>query len=257
VVRQDENAIRHANGTSDMIPVCAYPHYKADGEAVIGDERAVTGDEGAAEQPTIGHSWVEHASTRTSSSYGGLYAKWTVPPAPSTDDGQIVYLFPGMEDYKDVVTIIQPVLGWNADYRSAWGIASWNCCKNGTVNEAAPAPVHSGDTIVGEMWQTCGAGAVSCPSWDIVTLNETSGDFSQLVNTSSHRQTFDWAFAGVLEVYNITQCSNYPTNRSISFYDLKLFDDKYDNIANPSWTAAASSKLNPECNYGVGVNLHY
>jgi hypothetical protein len=257
VVRQDEAAVQHANGTSDKIHACAYPHYKADGEEVIGDERGVTGDERTAKQPTISHAWVESASTATSSSYGEMYAAWTVPPAPSSNDGQIVYLFPGMEDYSDVVTIIQPVLGWNADYPGGWGIASWNCCVNGTVNEAAPAPVNSGDTIRGYMWQECGAGTFSCGSWAILTEDTTAGNYSELVNSSSQGQTFNWAFAGALEVYNISQCSDYPTNHSITFYEVGLFDYNFNNIANPSWTSAASSGLSPSCNYGVGVNLHY
>jgi hypothetical protein len=256
-VRKDENTIRHADGTSDNIHVCGFPHYKADGEKVIGDERAATGDERGVKKPTIGHAWVESSYTTTSSSYGELYAYWTVPSAPSTDNGQTVFLFPGMEDYNDVVTIIQPVLGWNADYASAWGIASWNCCASGTVFEATPAPVKSGDTIAGYMWQTCGAGRVSCASWDILTEDRTSGRYSELLNTSSQGQTFNWAFAAALEVYNISQCGDYPSNHSISFYDLGLFDYNYAYIANPSWTADASAGLSPGCSYGVGVNLHY
>jgi hypothetical protein len=244
VVRRDENVVRHANGASDNIHVCAYAHYKADGEKVIGDERAV-------KQPTISHAWVEYAGTTTSSSYGYMYAYWTVPPAPSANDGQTVYLFPGMEDYKDVVTIIQPVLGWNSDYASAWGIASWNCCASGTVFEAPPTPVNSGDTIVGYMIDTCSAGTLSCPSWDIVTFDVTSGNYSELLNTSSQGQTFNWAFAGALEVYNIAQCSDYPSNGRVSFYNVALFNDKFAQIKHPAWSVTnLSSGLTPQCGYG-------
>jgi hypothetical protein len=186
-----------------------------------------------------------------------MYAAWTVPPAPSSNDGQTVYLFPGMEDYSDVVTIIQPVLGWNADYPGAWGIASWNCCATGTVFEAAPAPVNSGDTIYGYMWPECGAGTYSCGLWAIDTVDNTTGGYSELANSSSQGQTFNWAFAGALEVYNIKHCSDYPTNHSITFYNVELFDYNEVNIANPSWTTVTSSGLSPSCNYGVGVNLHF
>jgi hypothetical protein len=194
---------------------------------------------------------VEYGSSTTTASFGYLYAYWNVPPAPSTNDGQTVFLFPGMEDYKDVVTIIQPVLGWNSDYASAWGIASWNCCANGTVFEATPAPVNSGDVILGYMFDTCASGTLSCPTWDIVTWDLTSGKFSQLVNTSSQGQTFNWAFAGALEVYNIAQCGDYPSNGSISFYNLGLFNDKFGQIAHPTWKVAnISSGLSPQCGYG-------
>jgi len=243
-VRRDENTVRHANGTSDNIHVCAFPHFKADGEKVTGAERAV-------KEPSIGHAWVEYASTTTSSSYGYLYAYWDVPPAPSANDGQIGYLFPGLEDYQDVVTIIQPVLGWNSDFASAWGIASWNCCASGTTFEAPPTRVNVGDTILGEMFDTCGSGTLSCPSWDIVTYDVTSGNYSELLNTSSQGQTFNWAFAGALEVYNIAQCGDYPNNGSITFYKVGLYNYKFAKIATPGWSVTnLSSGLTPQCGYG-------
>ncbi|MGA7402717.1 MAG: hypothetical protein WCC99_04540 [Candidatus Sulfotelmatobacter sp.] len=247
VVRQDEKAIQHANGTSDNMHVCAYPHYKADGEKVTGDEKAV-------DQPTISHAWVEYAGTTTTSSYGFMYAYWNVPPAPSTNDGQTVYLFNGLEDYNDVVTIIQPVLGWNSDYASAWGIASWNCCVTGTVYEATPTRVNSGDLILGYMIDTCAAGTKSCSSWDIVTYDVTTGGESELINTSSFGQTFNWAFGGVLEVYNIAQCGDYPSNGLINFYDQGLYNDKFVQIAKPVWKVNnLSSGLTPQCGYGGSV----
>lgn len=244
VVRQDENAIQHADGIYENIPKCAYAHYKANGEKVIGDERT------AGKQPKISHAWVEYASTTTSTSFGYLYAHWNVPPAPTTNDGQTVFLFPGLEDYSDVVTIIQPVLGWNSDFASAWGIASWNCCTSGTVYEATPARVNSGDTIFGYMTDTCAAGTLSCGSWDVVTKDVESGKYSELLNTSSQGQTFNWAFAGALEVYNISRCGDYPSNGYIYFYGLGLYDYKFDAIASPGWSVTElSSGLTPQCTY--------
>ena len=246
VLKDDEKAIRHADGSFDSMPVCGYAHYKPNGQKV-----EANGSQ-AVEEPTISHAWVEYASVTTStSSYGELVAEWTVPPAPSANNGQTVYMFPGMEDYKDVVTIIQPVLGWNSDYRSAWGIASWNCCKSGTVYEATPTPVKSGDLILGYMFDTCAAGTLSCGSWDIVTYDLTSGKYSELLNTSSQGQTFNWAFAGALEVYNIAQCADYPTNGSISYTDLGLYNDSFGQITNPGWSVSnTSAGLTPQCSYG-------
>lgn len=255
-VRKDENSIRHADGSYDNIHVCAFPHFKPGGEKIVGDELVQR------QKPTISHAWVEYADAFTSTSYGYLYAYWNVPPAPSANNGQTVYLFPGLEDYKDIVTIIQPVLGWNSDYASAWGIASWNCCKSGTVFEAAPQRVNPGDTILGYMFDTCASGTLSCPTWDIVTYDITSGKYSELINTSSQGQTFNWAFAGALEVYNIAQCANYPSNGAISFYNVGLFNDSFALIPNPGWAVVnASSGLTPQCGYGGSlpqqVSLYY
>ena len=245
VLLKDENAIRHADGRFDSMHVCEYAHYKANGEAVAATKTPV-------DPPSISHAWIEYASVTTStSSFGALTANWTVPPAPSANNGQTVYLFPGMEDYKDVVTIIQPVLGWNSDFRYAWGIASWNCCKNGTVYESSPVSVKSGDLIYGVMKDTCAAGTLSCGSCNITTEDVTTGKSTTLSNTSSQGQTFNWAFAGALEVYNIAQCADFPSNGAIVYSSLDLYNDSFVTIANPAWSVTnASAGLTPQCSYG-------
>lgn len=244
----NKNAIQHANGSIDNIQACAYPQYSAAGVEVAGPGGAQVAGGG---EPTISHAWVEYASTITSTSFGYMNVYWNVPPAPGANNGQTVYLFPGMEDINHVVTIIQPVLGWNSDFASAWGIASWNCCTNGIAAEATPTRVTSGDVINGYMFDTCGSGTLSCPTWDIVTLDVTSGKFSEMINTSSDGQTFNWAFAGALEVYNIVQCSDYPSNGSISFYNVALYNDQFAKIGSPNWSVTnSSSGLTPQCSYG-------
>jgi hypothetical protein len=251
-LQPDAQVIKHANGTLAPMPACAYPHYRADGEKVVGD------DVGAA-APNISHSWIVSESVTTSSSYGGLHAYWSVPPTPASNNGQTLYFFPGLEDANDVITIIQPVLGWNSDYKDAWGIASWNCCETGTTYEATPEPVSSGDTILGYMFDTCSAGTESCSSWDIVTWDLQNGKFSELLDTSSFGQTFNWAFGGVLEVYNIAQCSDYPNTpngdtggwNATSFYGLLLYNDQFVKITSPAWSLTKwASGLTPQCNYG-------
>jgi hypothetical protein len=243
VLRQDKETIEHANGTNDNMPVCAYAHYTADGEKVAGDERAV-------EPPKIKHSWIEYGGVTTTSAYKAISSEWNVPPAPSKNDGQTVYLFNGLEDYSDVVTILQPVLGWNSDYGSAWGIASWNCCEKGTVYEAPPAPVNSGDLITGYIVANC-SGTTTCSSWNVYTVDQTNGNSSELLKTSNFGQTFNWAFGGVLEVYNIVQCGDYPAGGRIDFFEQYLYDDKGVRIAKPAWKISnVSSGLTPKCGYG-------
>jgi hypothetical protein len=250
-LRPSAKVIRHANGTTKPMQVCGYPHYRADGQSVVGDERGV-------QDPNISHSWIVSESVTTTSSFGFLSAEWSVPPAPPSNDGQTLYFFPGVEDIKDVVTIIQPVLGWNSDYASAWGIASWNCCESGTTYEATPQPVSSGDTILGYMYDTCSAGTLSCTSWDVVTWDLQNGKFSELINTSNFKQTFNWAFGGVLEVYNIVQCTDYPNTsngftgggHSISFNEIALYNDKLQQIVTPAWSVTYwAKKLTPQCSY--------
>jgi hypothetical protein len=253
VLRQDQEAIQRANGTLEKIQECAYPHYKPDGEVVTGDERDFN-------PPFIGHSWVESVSATTTTAYGALAASWIVPPAPLDNDGQTLFFFPGLVDNNDVVTILQPVLGWNADFDSAWGIASWNCCVNGQLNESTPLPVSSGDQITGTITNLCQAPHTNehCQSWEVITTDITSSilegtpNDTQLLGTSSYGQTFNWAFGGALEVYNVAQCGDYPSSTRLSFFGLYLYNYKFVQIDDPKWSNNVTSGLTPQCSYGGG-----
>ena len=90
----------------------------------------------------------------------------------------------------DVVSILQPVLGWNSDFRQAWGIASWNCCPHGTADESTPVRVNTGDVILGTVETTCSAGTQSCPKWNITTEDQSTGGSTKLLNTPSEGQIF-------------------------------------------------------------------
>jgi hypothetical protein len=111
------------------------------------------------------------------------------------------------------------------------------------------------------MFDTCAPGTVSCSAWDIVTWDLRNGDFSELLMTSSFGQAFNWAFGGVLEVYNIAQCSDFPNNpngftgggHSISFDEIGLYSDKFTQIAAPAWSVTLwANGLTPQCSYGAG-----
>ncbi len=126
-----------------------------------------------------------------------------------------------------------------------------------------PQQVSPGDSILGYMFDTCAAGTVSCSSWDIVTWDLQNGKFSELLMTSSFEQTFNWAFGGVLEVYNVAQCSDYPNqpngdtggSNALTFGELLLYSDKFVQIAAPAWsfTNWVGTSATPQCSYGGSV----
>ncbi len=236
--------LRHVDGTVENVTPCIYPHYTASGEMVTAGVKP----------PKIGHSWIEAGNVTTATSYGELTATWPVPAAPTAKVGQTIYLFPGLEDINDVVSIIQPVLGWNADFSSAWGIASWNCCPSGITVESSAVRVTAGNKILGTMKDNCSAGTLTCSSWNVTTEDVTTGQSTMLTNTPNEGQTFNWAFAGALEVYNIAACTDYPKSGQISFSSVGLYDDNFDLISNPGWTIASwATHLTPQCNYGGQV----
>ncbi len=244
----DGRVVQHADGTLENIPACDYPRYTARGEIVATGAARV-------EPPFISWSWIVDAETTTSTSYGEIIATWIVPPGPTSNDGQTVYFFPGLVDIDDAEgSIIQPVLGWNSDFGGAWGIASWNCCISGIAWESRAVRVNPGDTILGTTESTCSAGTLSCSTWNITTDDVSSGKSTTLGNTSSEGQTFNWAFAGVLEVYDIARCSDYPPNGAITFSDVALYDYNFALISNPGWSIYYDALgLTPQCNYGGQV----
>ena len=238
--------IQKADGTIYIVPACEYPHYTAHGE--------MFGTDSAIDPPTIKHSWIVAGDTTTGSSYGEIVADWNVPPAPKSYDSQTIYFFPGLEDYYKDIAIIQPVLGWNSDFKKAWGIASWNCCPRGTADESTPFRVNTGDLIAGIVKSTCAAGTLSCPTWNITTKDKTNGLSTTLGNTSSEGQTFDWAFGGALEVYSIVQCSDYPPNQYINFSPT-LYNDNFNVIQNPGWALNSwAGGSSPQCGYGGQIS---
>jgi hypothetical protein len=256
----DGRYVQHADGALKYIPVCNYPHYTARGERIDPGEKVKSGD--------IGHSWIvsEETTSGTSStkSYGELSATWTVPPAPIYYNSQIIIFFPGLEDISDPAWILQPVLNWNNQLTEAWSIASWNADQSNYYVSPTVA-AYPGDTILGTVKSTCGAGTLSCASWNVTTTDQTTGGSTTLSNTTSHGLTFNWAFGGVLEVYNVDTCYNYPPTQSQSqaFNNVTLYDDDFNVVSNPVWsTGFWANGDTPQCNYngsgsGTQVTLDY
>ncbi len=113
---------------------------------------------------------------------------------------------------------------------------------SGTTNEATPVSVSPGDQIEGYSFSTCGKGTKTCPTWDVVALDDQNESFllSSLIRQMRGR-LLTGRLGGVLEVYNITQCSDYPAGEEsgyggkIGFHDQVILNDQYVQI-NPSWT---------------------
>jgi len=243
-----------ANGKTLQAGPCRYPHYMPSGQLAPGsgqsNDTVVEQDQEPSTQPAITHSWMEYSSATTGTAYGEGISTWTVPPVPIMQDGQVIYFFPGFEDYSTYQTIIQPVIG--SYDGQAWTAASWNCCPAGTANESTPISINPGDTIVGTTKMTCAAGTTNCSTWNITTLDQTTSQSTELTNTPAEGQVFNWAQGGVLEVYYVNQCLDYPPNASIEF-NTSLYDSNFNLISNPGWQneLVFPSTGQPQCDYGV------
>jgi hypothetical protein len=165
----------------------------------------------------------------------------------------VVFFFPGLEDINNTESILQPVLEWT---HRQWTIASWNCCLNNVATSSPAVPVSPGDVIYGSVTSNCPAGTLSCPTWNVLTLDMSSGQSTTLRDTPSDGQVFNWAFGGVLEPYFVVSCSDYPSNGRISFDSVTVFDEQLHPIARPKWTETFNSTMTPQCGYGVKATRH-
>lgn len=250
-----DGRIQHADGSEEATAaVCNYPHYTRNGVLLNAGTVNFAGALDLGTPPTVPpevSGWLENASVTTDSatqSYGALVGTWSVPLPPSVNDGQLLYFFPGLEDINDVQTILQPVMAW---YQDQWTIASWNCCINGVTSNSPLVNVKAGDKIYGSITSSCGPGTLSCSTWDVLTVDLTTGKSTILANTPSESQAFNWAFGGVSEPYYVVSCKDYPQGGSLSFTSLTLFDENLHPVAKPAWVTAVDQSATPQCHYAV------
>ncbi len=247
-----DRRIVHSDGSVEPdARVCDYPHFTASGSQVDTSAAKDKPTGKTSNEPEIS-GWLENANITTNSpsrSYGALIAWWLVPSSPRANDGQVLYFFPGLEDINDPNTsILQPVLEWVG---GQWTITSWNCCLSGIVVASTPVNVSSGDLIYGSMTNTCGKGALTCATWNVLTLDVSTGQSTTLADTPSDGQVFNWAFGGVLEPYYVDNCDDYPPDKRIEFEGIALFDQNLRPIRDLKWSAGSNSTGTPQCGYGA------
>jgi len=245
-----DGRVEHADGRADAnVPFCNYAHYTRTGVLVLGDGEALRG----IDPPTIS-GWLEYVSVSTTSSYGKISAMWKVPPAPTAQDGQVLFFFPGFEDYSDVISIVQPVLQFGASAGGGgnyWAMESWNCCINGQAWYSPLLQVSAGDTIFGAITSNCKPGSSSCSTWNVVSRDVTTGKATTLAKTPVGGQVWNWAFGAVTEDYGVNKCTEFPANTGLTF-NVRLYDQNGTLIASPAWKGSpASSGTTPKCAYGV------
>lgn len=243
-----DGRVQRANGTTEAARHCSYPHYTAGGTAVPADLEA-----GAIRPPTI-DGWLESVSATTTGSFSKLTSTWVVPPEPTTDNGQLLYFFPGFEDINNVISILQPVMQWGVGFAGGgpyWAAASWNCCISGTTWHSRLINLNVGDAIAGTISSTCGPGP-SCPTWNVVTKDKTTGEMTTLARTPADGQVWDWVFGAVSEPYGVVACTDFPDNSGLTF-TVHVYGENGDVVI-PDWHADRwIGNPNPRCRYGTNI----
>jgi hypothetical protein len=155
--------------------------------------------------PAFGTGWITYASwtNGTGTPVSSFSTRWVVPPAPSAQSGQLIYLFNGIQNS---TAIYQPVLQWGtspAGGGNNWAVASWYVDgPMGPVFVSNLANVNPGDVITGVM--TLASQSPAGFSYNC--------QFTGIANTAlavQNIQELTWCVE-TLEAYGITQCADYP-----------------------------------------------
>jgi hypothetical protein len=213
--------------------------------------------------PGTGNGWVETVDEEIPLSSGDnidkITGKWVVPTDPSTFGG-LIFLFNGLEDTTQNL-IIQPVLQFG--YTSCticvqggtiggnyWVIASWMVGKNGYHSPGEK--VSPGDTIEGTTYITSVSDGKQ--NWEIKAKDTTSGAYSDM-GAFSEGHTWNWAYAGTLEAYGITSCSEFPASGSTTFQDNAVYHGypKFD-LESAGWIGVVTGYGGPSCGFSPSAD---
>lgn len=231
---QIDGSIKRADGKIRQVAQCAYPRFLKNGTRVEAKDTAT-------HLPETYNGYLQLVSATLSSGTNELTAYMTVPPNPTTQSGQTLYFFPGLQDAQDVVSILQPVLGWDGYGSNSWSIASWNCCKSGTTYVGNNVTVKSGDLIYGTMVNKGGQ------NWAITATDETNTSLaSATLSTNGYNQTFDWVFAGALETYGVSSCKQFPSTGPIKFTNVQAYVGGV-LVNNPGWSIQPGTNKETSC----------
>lgn len=172
-----------------------------------------------AEVPALGSGWIAYAywNNPTSNPVSNFTTKWTVPPSPSASDGQVIFLFNGIQNFGTNYGILQPVLQWGVSAAGGgayWSIASWYVTSGGDAFHTNLIQVNAGDTLTGVMKLKSKSGSFFSYTSEFTGIADTTltvNDIAQLL----------WCNE-TLEAYRIDQCTDYPNTTRTAFRNIAI-----------------------------------
>jgi hypothetical protein len=169
--------------------------------------------------------WIEDSQWWNDTGQPIVYfsTKWIVPPAPSADDSQTVFLFNGMQP-DSAAHILQPVLQWGssgAGGSNTWQITNWYADgQGGAAVFGSLVSVNPGDELQGIM--TCTGQSASGFNYTSSFVGHSTTDISV-----TDVEELTWAFE-TLECYGsssstpLAQCADYPDTTLTAMYDIEI-----------------------------------
>ncbi|KAJ7839701.1 hypothetical protein B0H14DRAFT_1066269 [Mycena olivaceomarginata] len=173
--------------------------------------------------------WVAYASwlNTGSSAISSFTTSWKVPPVPTANHGQTVFLFNSIEPNSGTA-ILQPVLQYGpsaAGGGAFWAVASWYLDSSNTFF-TTPVRTTAGTTLNGIITLTSSSGSSFNYNTQFTGISGTS-----LSITGAAQLT--WA-TETLEAYGVTTISDYPAGSTVfSGINLKLASGAVPSV---SWS---------------------
>lgn len=188
-------------------------------------------------------------NTYTYPDIGDFQANWTVPSAPTSNNGQLLYLWNGLQPYSCPI-VIQSVLQWGVAHLTGgvnlggayWQIESWYVVSSTNYLYSSPIRVSVGDHITGvQDGYNCSSG--SC-DWLIFTSD------------TSIPATTSLSCGGVSQVCGLTEqnayialestvpsgssyCNEYPASSPTTFVSKEVGTTGVG--ISPSWSTYSTS----------------
>ncbi|KAJ7808131.1 hypothetical protein B0H14DRAFT_2871088, partial [Mycena olivaceomarginata] len=155
--------------------------------------------------------WVAYASwLNTGAAIGSFQTTWTVPPNPTTNHGQTLFLFNSIEP-ATFDAIMQPVLQYGLSAAggssTGWSVASWYLYGSNTFF-TTPVAVSVGQSLHGEV-QLVGTGA-----GDTYNYNSAFTNIGGTSLTVVGGEELQWATI-TLETYSVTERNDYPAGSTV------------------------------------------
>lgn len=227
---KDTGKIVTPSGMEREVQQCRFPHFDSSGRELVAAVKSKTRVTPSALCPgphptcndgggSTSASWIIYDSLYIPTPIVGLTQTMIVPNAPAVVAGQTVFLFPGLQSSEHGDTILQPVLGWNANHDNQWTISSWDCCVASTTVHGPYVAVSPGHKITGSMsGNSCNASTGVCATWLISTYDTNTRLSSTVASASSNGEAFRELFGAVLEAYAIGSCNEFPTSSALFGY---------------------------------------
>jgi hypothetical protein len=206
-----------------------------------------------AQQEETGNGWVEddewNAPVGGSDNIDFMGSNWTVPEYPSEVDGQVIYLANGISAQK---WFLETELQWG--YNGVFG-GNYYEIETLLIDDSAayfstPVFVNPGDSLTGYSYMTKESGNKTY--WESVIVDNSTGYGSEGSYWVSG-QHWTWAYAGILQAYDLNACAEFPDSPRTSFSDASVAHGfpNFDYYSYPNWFGVIWGYGGPTCHFAV------